>query len=55
VTGFVAADHTKKQIILAIRGSLNLSNWVADIKNFQTECADLGEPKSRCEIGFYGI
>jgi Lipase (class 3) len=38
-----------------MRGSVSFSNWVADIKYAQTECAVLGHPKARCEVGFYGF
>jgi hypothetical protein len=38
-----------------MRGSVSFSNWIADIKYGQTECAVLGHPKARCEIGFYGF
>ncbi|KAF1810920.1 alpha/beta-hydrolase, partial [Eremomyces bilateralis CBS 781.70] len=56
-TGFVAADHTTKNIIISMRGSVALANWVADLKFFQTECVDgsvvIGP--GFCNIGFLGF
>jgi len=54
-TGFVAADNTKKQIVLSMRGSVSLSNWIADIKYFQTDCSGYTGPGSLCSIGFLGF
>jgi len=54
-TGFVAADHTRRQIILSMRGSVNMANWVADAKYFQVECPEMGHRKARCNTGFYGF
>jgi hypothetical protein len=54
-TGFVAADHTKKKIVLSMRGSVSLSNWIADIKFFQMDCPQFGGKGSACSIGFLGF
>jgi predicted lipase len=54
-TGFVAIDNTKKQIVLSMRGSVSLSNWIADIKYFQTDCAEYGGKNALCSIGFLGF
>jgi len=54
-TGFVAADHTKKKIVISMRGSVSFSNWMADLKFFQTACPQLGGAKAMCNVGFYGF
>jgi hypothetical protein len=53
-TGFVAADHTMKKIVVAMRGSVSVANWIADIKFFTTPCTQFGKGAS-CETGFYGF
>lgn len=54
-TGYVAADHTKKKIVVSMRGSSSFNNWIADLKFFQTACPQFGGAKSFCNIGFYGF
>jgi hypothetical protein len=38
-----------------MRGSVAFSNWMADLKFFQTACPHLGGPKAMCNVGFYGF
>ncbi|KYK60903.1 hypothetical protein DCS_02042 [Drechmeria coniospora] len=38
INGYVAIDHTREEIILAIRGSWSVRNWMADALTFQIEC-----------------
>jgi len=54
-TGFVAADHDKKMIIIAMRGSVSINNWIADLKFGQTACPKYGGPGAYCNIGFLGF
>jgi predicted lipase len=53
-TGFVASDHTKKKIVISLRGSVSLSNWIADIKFVQKDCPMFGRGAA-CSIGFLGF
>jgi hypothetical protein len=53
-TGYVAIDNTNKQVILAMRGSVTIPNWIADILYFQKPCGDqIGIPGGKCEQGFW--
>jgi predicted lipase len=54
-TGFVAADHTKKKVVISLRGSVAFSNWMADLKFIQTPCPQYGGKGSACNIGFLGF
>jgi predicted lipase len=54
-TGYVAADHTKKKIVLSMRGSVSMANWIADIKFVQTACPQFGGQGAACSIGFLGF
>jgi hypothetical protein len=38
-----------------MRGSVSLSNWIADIKYFQTDCSENGGKGAMCSIGFLGF
>lgn len=51
----MAADNTNKQIILSMRGSVSLSNWIADIKFVQMACPKYGGAGAACSIGFLGF
>jgi predicted lipase len=53
-TGYVAADKTKKKIVVALRGSVNIQNWISDIKFLFQECPEFGQG-AKCEIGFYSF
>jgi hypothetical protein len=43
-----------KKIVVAMRGSVSVANWIADIKFFTTPCTQFGKGAS-CETGFYGF
>ena len=52
-TGFVAVDKTNRQILLVLRGSVAVKNFIADILYFQQPCgAEMGFPGAKCEQGF---
>jgi predicted esterase YcpF (UPF0227 family) len=44
-------DNTNKKIVLAMRGSVSIANWLADAKFLQTKCDQI-VPKAFCSIGF---
>lgn len=51
-TGFVAADNTNKEILLVLRGSVSMGNWIADILYPQMPCGEdlaIGIPGGKCE------
>ncbi|KAF2667983.1 hypothetical protein BT63DRAFT_457286 [Microthyrium microscopicum] len=54
-TGFVAADNTKDIIVISLRGSVNLANWVADMKISPLACPEYGGSGSICHTGFLGF
>jgi len=53
-TGFVAADHTNKNIVLSMRGSVGMANWIADVKFNQIPCPQFTKD-SKCSTGFLGF
>jgi lipase (class 3) len=51
-TGFVAADHSAKANVLAIRGSVSAANWAADGKWGVVPCPQYGGEGSKCNEGY---
>ncbi|KAM7204362.1 Alpha/Beta hydrolase fold [Rhypophila sp. PSN 637] len=37
--GFIAVDHTKKLIVISLRGTVSVRNWITDFITTQTPCA----------------
>lgn len=51
----MAVDNTRREILFAMRGSVDTANWIADIKFNQVNCSDLGVPGAKCDFWFYGF
>jgi len=54
-TGFTAVDHTNKKVVISMRGSVSMGNWIADIKYNQMECAKYATKGAMCSTGFLGF
>ena len=54
-TGFVAADHTAKANVLAIRGSVSAANWAADGRWGVVPCPQYGGEGSKCNDGYIAV
>ncbi|KAM4058921.1 lipase (class 3) domain-containing protein [Hirsutella rhossiliensis] len=50
LNGYIAVDHERKEIVLSIRGSWSLPNWVYDVRFFFTDCEYV--PGCRVHTGF---
>ncbi|KJZ75490.1 hypothetical protein HIM_05186 [Hirsutella minnesotensis 3608] len=50
-TGYVAVDHKRREVVLAVRGSWSLKNWLTDLKVSWENC-DL-TPGCKLHTGFY--
>lgn len=48
--GFIGRDPVRSEIVLAIRGSVSVRNWIADLTLSKTSCSDTGLPVSDCEV-----
>ncbi|KAM7198107.1 Alpha/Beta hydrolase fold [Naviculisporaceae sp. PSN 640] len=50
--GFVAVDHTKKLIVVSLRGTVSVRNWITDFITTQTPCNNI-TPLCLLHTGFY--
>jgi len=53
-TGFVGVDNARKMVVLSLRGSVNIQNWITDVKFALQDCPEFGKG-ARCEVGFYNF